>query len=587
MSNKTNETKKQSVTEQTKGKLPLIGELTPFKLTALICAVVILGLLIAGAIILIVDAVKMDAGFSYRDSDMTKYIEISDADYKNFTLDIAISSNVEADAAQTITSLLNKHKPEKPLGGGKITYDPAAKITAGDEVRILYLGCTVDEDGNPVDFIEGMNNIAGTAPLSLKGTEKKLVIGSSSFIAGFESGLEGKTLADFPFVTPVISGTIDTSKHVLFVSYTRLEDGKTSNETKSYVLIYPALGKEKIDATYGDGFYDKIMAAELDAKGGTNIADSSEKLGKYTYSSIKVSYAIDFSTAAYIEVHFPYDYGNSDELKNKNAKFYVFTNGMKEYYDDSKGEGVFDDAFVTDKILADEDAEITAEELAAKYPDITSVAEQYKKYVYDNLAAEYEKELQNAIFSSAISRLVSKATVKKIPEKLRDSERARYVEAFKAQYQNVLETYGPYGYTESNYPIETYAKSYFGISDGKLWKEEVYKIADGEMKKQMVIHYILQREDVDLSDSVMSAKIEEIIEEYYGEYENYYFQINTDEKREDYDGKEAELREKVVDMMYDYFEDGFFENEAYYRLAVEHAVENFGITINTADPKVE
>ena len=103
----------------------------------------------------------------------------------------------------------------------------------------------------------------------------------------------------------------------------------------------------------------------------------------------------------------------------------------------------------------------------------------------------------------------------------------------------------------------------------------------------MVIHYILQREDVDVSDSVMSAKIEEIIEEYYGEYENYYFQINTDEKREDYDGKEAELREKVVDMMYDYFEDGFFENEAYYRLAVEYAVENFGITINTADPKAE
>ena len=261
---------------------------------------------------------------------------------------------------------------------------------------------------------------------------------------------------------------------------------------------------------------------------------------------------------------------------------------MKEYYDDSKGEGVLNDAFVTDKILADEDAEITAEELAAKYPNISSVAEQYKQYVFDKLSAEYAKELKNAIESSLISRLVSKATVKKIPEKLRDSERARYVEAFEAQYQNVLETYGPYyGYTESSYPIETYAKSYFGITDGKLWKEEVYKIAEGEMKKQMVIHYILQREDVDLSDSVMSAKIEEIIEEYYGEYENYYFQINTDEKREDYNGKEAELREKVVDMMYDYFEDGFFENEAYYRLAVEHAVENFGITINTADPKVE
>lgn len=568
MSN-TNKKTNAPVAEQTEEKVTVFGKVTPVQITAVICAVIILGLLIAGAVSLIVDAVKRDVGFSYTDSNMEKYIDLSGDDYNKLNLKLDIADTVAIELRTEILSILNENKPSTTINGGRYS-TTGAIISAGDAVRLYYRGYVLNEDGTR-DYQSGMTNIGGVAVD--KNTPFELVIGSGSFIAGFEAGLEGKAIDAYPTLTFIKEGAVEND-YIVFVSYDRKGTGTDDKaEGGTYVLINLTLGKEKIDATYGVGFYDVIIAQTIGSENGATLEDTKIGTKTYNYSSITVDYAMeqyDDETYEPVAVRFPVNYQSAD-LQNKEAWFEIYKVGVKEYYPDDKA--ALTDEMVT-KELAKKDSEITAEELETKYPGL-SLAEQYTKYLEDEIKETYAENYDAALEAAIINHYLEKTEVKKWPGKLQTNLRNQYIAAFKEDYQSFLQSYSSY-YNEQTFPISQFAQyygSYYGITNPAKWEDDLRAAADKEIKINMIVHYIIQTEELDVSEDALRAEMDKAIEEKYDTYKNYFFQMEGKDE-DDYKDNEEGLRRDVYAFAYEYDEDNVTAT-AYYNIALAKVKADF------------
>lgn len=567
---KTNENKNAPVTEQVEEKVTVFGKVTPVQITAIICAVIILGLLIAGAVSLIVDAVKRDVGFSYEDSKMANYIELSGDDYNKLNLKLDIADTVATELRAEILSILNENKPTTTINGGRYS-TTGAIISAGDAVRLYYRGYTLNEDGTR-DYQTGMTNIGGSAVDAYKPYE--LVIGSGNFIAGFEGGLEGKAIDAYPTLSFIKEGAV-SADYIVFVSYSRKADKADSKlETFDYVLVDLSLGEESIDKTYGEGFYDVLVAQTIAAEGlGASLDDVLLGTTVYDYSTIKVNYAMeqyDDETYAPVAVRFPANYDAA--LQNKEAWFEIYTVGVKEYYD-SHVTALTDD--MVTKELAKKDAEITAEELEEKYPELATLAERYTKYLEDELKETYAENYDAALEEAIINHYLEKAEVKKWPGKLQTNLRNQYIAAFEEDYQSFLSSYSSY-YNETTFPISQFAQyygSYYGITNPSSWEEDLKAAADKEIEINMIVHYIIQTEDIDVSEDAFKAETDKAIEDKYDTYKNYFFQIEGKDE-DDYKDNEEGLRADVYAFAYEYDEDNVVAT-AYYNIAMAKVKADF------------
>jgi FKBP-type peptidyl-prolyl cis-trans isomerase (trigger factor) len=570
MSN-TNKKTKAPVAEQTEEKVTVFGKVTPVQITAVICAVIILGLLIAGAVSLIVDAVKRDVGFSYADSNMEKYIDLSGDDYNKLNLKLDIADTVATELRTEILSILNKNKPSTTINGGRYS-TTGAIISAGDAVRLYYRGYVLNEDGTR-DYQPSMTNLGGVAVDKV--TPSELVIGSGSLIPGFEAGLEGKAIDAYPTLTFIKEGAV-SADYIVFVSYSRKADKADSKlESFNNVLVDLSLGKEKIDDSYGDGFYDLLVAQTIAAEGlGANLDDVLLGTTVYDYSVIKVNYAMaqyDDDTYEPVAVRFPAKY-NPASLQNKEAWFEIYTVGVKEYYADDKA--ALTDEMVT-KELAKKGAEITAEELETKYPELATLAERYTKYLEDEIQETYDENYDAALEVAIINHYLEKTEVKKWPGKLQTNLRNQYIAAFKEDYQSFLQSYSSY-YNEQTFPISQFAQyygNYYGITNPTKWEDDLVAAADREIKINMIVHYIIQTEDIDVSEDALRAEMDKAIEEKYDTYKNYFLQMEGKDE-DDYKDNEEGLRADVYAFAYEYDEDNV-TSTAYYNIALAKVKADF------------
>lgn len=580
MSN-TNKKTNAPVVEQTEEKVTVFGKVTPVQITAFICAVIILGLLIAGAVSLIVDAVKRDVGFSYEKSSMEKYIDLSGDDYNKLNLKLDIADTVATELRAEILSILNENKPTTTINGGRYS-TTGAIISAGDAVRLYYRGYTLNEDGTR-NYQTGMTNLGGVAVDKVAPFE--LVIGSGNFIAGFEGGLEGKAIDAYPTLTFIKEGAV-SADYVVFVSYSRKADKADSKiESFDYVLVDLSLGEESVDKIYGEGFYDVILAQTIAAEGlGANMDDVLLGTTVYDYSAIKVKYAMEqYDDEAYtpVAVRFPANYGTAS-LQNVEAWFEIYTVGVKEYYADNKA--ALADEMVT-KELAKKGAEVTAEELETKYPELTTLAERYTKYLEDEIKEVYEKNYDAALEVAIINHYLEKAEVKKWPGKLQTNLRNQYIAAFEEDYQSFLQSYSSY-YNEQTFPISQFAQyygNYYGITNPSKWQDDLEAAADKEIKINMIVHYIIQTEDIDVSEDALKAETDKAIEEKYDTYKNYFFQIEGKDE-DDYKDNEEGLRADVYAFAYEYDEDNVTAT-AYYNIALAKVKADFVESAKTLGEK--
>ena len=171
--------------------------------------------------------VSCGEGFSYLESDLSEYVSISSADYKNFTVTLPDLSVKDADIERKIMGLLTANRASEAEGGGATMF--RVPITVADEVYIYYRGYTVDENGVETD-VENASNFLGK--------ERKLTVGSLSFIEGFEEGLIGAVPWDHHFDPEherLSSGTVEAGD-VIYVTYAAfLPDGSAVRKTNERI----------------------------------------------------------------------------------------------------------------------------------------------------------------------------------------------------------------------------------------------------------------------------------------------------------------------------------------------------------------
>ena len=118
--------------------------------------------------------------------DLSRYVEIDEKYYKNYTVEIKVNSVTDEDVNEAIDQVLDSKQSLLP---------GTTPIKSGDTVHIFYNGYYLDDGGDKVYF-DGGSNASGNA-CALK-------IGSGQFIEGFESNMIGKTPADYDTENPMV-----------------------------------------------------------------------------------------------------------------------------------------------------------------------------------------------------------------------------------------------------------------------------------------------------------------------------------------------------------------------------------------------
>ena len=171
---------------------------------------IVAALLLAAVIFGLVAVIIMQRDFDYMKDDLSKYIEISESDYKNYDIELYFDEVTDKDVERKIMALLYQNRDKEPqYNGGNVTNLP---ISVGDKVHFYYRGYTVDETGRETD-LENASNLLGDI--------STLEIGSLSFIPGFEESLIGKNPKDYTKLELETSGTVQPGD-VIYLSYSAM-----------------------------------------------------------------------------------------------------------------------------------------------------------------------------------------------------------------------------------------------------------------------------------------------------------------------------------------------------------------------------
>lgn len=522
------------------------------KLALVITAgILVLAILVSSAIFLI-NAIKNEAWFNYLKADLDKYVEVS-GDYKDFTvnLDIAKPKDIEVDVA--IMSLLNSNKDSAKWreisSGSKFT------LGVGDAVDIYYRGYLLDEDGKEI-AVDGMSNFGDANPYTL-------VLGSGSFVPGFELNMVGLNAADTNIFTAIKTGKPQENQ-IAYVSYTLVIDG---DSTKKVTVTNERidLSRDDIDEEYGENFKKTIMNCDI----GTKVSLPSNLNGKtYAYTDLVVNYVTECEDKHFtVECYFPYDYSKED-LRNETAYFEVYVNKVVDYTDVPE----FNDEFIN-KLTQENKLGVTLETLNTY--EGANLVEKYYAYANKTLMDAYEGEYKTLLREEIISyyRTVFKGV--KYPA-------SKVEEIYNEYYATISDSYNTsggkitnsYGSSTTYDTLDKYAVAYLGLQSGTNWKNYLISLAQDSVKERYMMFYILRAENLIPSDADFEKKVAEVTNTIVDEYVEYC--MNYEGKTKESFKTEAEYQEyynscrKQVLANYDR---DYFEESAYFEILMESAIK--------------
>ena len=508
-------------------------KLTKKQIIALI-AITMVALLISATIIGAVAASKTAKTVDFMSSNLSKYISISEDDYKNYIINVPLDYYSDADLEREINSLRTSKKTEnETYKGGYVKLEP---LTLGDEAYIYYRGYTVGSDGREVDF-EGSSNFASEDMTILEvGTGKVFVDGEhkSSFIPGFAEALLGKTPADYEPFRKIKEGSVSAGD-VVYLSYTVMGEGGNKvaqNERIDLSLPY-------INEIYGAGFVEFLLGKTI----GVSITDKfivrmEGHSTDTTYSDMKIEFATRCeSNPLTISVRFPANY-SKEELRGVDAYFDVYIE-YAAVYDVPE----FNDEFITKSLEVNE-----------RYLSGYSGASLTEKYTA-KLKAEIEKELEDsnhAILEAAMFKhLLTKVEVIKLPTSYVDN----YIEACVSDLESTYESY-----KSSFSSIEEYARAAYGYSSEITYQDYFRTEAERAITEKLVFYYIIREEKLLPTESEFNT----IKEALYNDILNYYLELHKDEFMKFTDEEYAKELATLKDEISSYYGEEYFEENVYY-----------------------
>ncbi len=538
-----------------KGGVAAIKGLKGKNLAIAITAAVLALIFIIGVVFIVIDSLNRheDENFDYLTSDLSKYITMDAKNYKDYKVSLQVAKPHDIDVDVTILNLLYSKRGE-PVDGKSYS---SGKITAGDKVSIYYRGYLKDKDGKE-EFVDNMCNFANAAAADLE-------IGSNSFVPGFELDLVGTEFTSANQFVKITEGKPKDGQ-ILYISYTKQLKGSTGNNDKTTVTAERIiLDTDDIDKKYGTGFEERLRGLNIKGDG---VAFESTIDGKtYNFTDVKIDFATECEkegTYFVVECYFPYDY-QTTTLQNRTAYFEVYVNGIIEYEAPE-----FNDKFIEEN-LGKDDFGVTKEDLD-EYEG--SYTEKMRAFIKDLLDEDYKEAYESALEEAMWNHYHNEnvAVVKKYPKKK--------VEAIYNEYYNdVIYQYEQSGGTITNAlgssttcdSIDEYAVIYLGLeySENKDWKGTLYSMSESLVKERLVLYYIMRAENLVPTPAALNEQVTASKQEYLDEYIDQYLAEYKDKKENYDDAGWKEFVEERKSELYEYYDDAYFTEIAYYEIALE------------------
>ena len=394
--------------------------------------------------------------FNYKTEDLSRYVTLGE--YKNLALEVKMPEKVDDEAIEkALETSLSDHATTTAAAD-----DYAAKD--GDTVNIDYVGKVDDKE-----FDGG----------SAEGQD--LVLGSGSYIDGFESGLIGKkkgdkVTLDLKFPDPYQNNPALAGKAVVF--------DVTVNSISVPAYEYDAEIAEGEETKDGDvltvDFTATADGKEFEGSKGESVSFT---LGSSASSSLPAAVreklaGVKVGSEQKITVTLPEDFSASD-VAGKSAEYTVTV---------KKAIRVTVTEEITDALIA----------AVTEQKTVAEAKESLKK----TLQEAYDTNAAKAKYSTLWKAILDKAEVKEYPSSaLKDAVQKNY-----DYYDSVAGLY----YKLS---LREYVKQqgYSGLSD---FKEKVcVPAAEEAIKEKLVFYSLLKEEKWEASDDELKARIEELYED--------------------------------------------------------------------------
>lgn len=461
--------------------------------------------------------------FDYLKENLNSYISLSKEEYTNLTVDHNPVEYSDEMLQREIDALLVKHKRQEPENAGKSYVNVA--VSLGDIAYIRYRGYTVDENGRETE-VDGECNFNDTALLPLE-------IGSQTMPGSFEHLLIGKVPSDYEDFAKVKAGEV-LENDVIYLSYIAYYPSGAATSAE-YERI--DLSRTDIDEVYGEGFKAYLVGKEI----GTALDSATFKQGAGTaaYSDMRVEFATRCeSEPLTIDVTFPNDYtdsnGNGKELRGVTVKYDVYLDSVVVYETPE-----YDASFVTDTLgfTEEELSEYNGADIVAKH------TEYVKAKCLENIAI-VNKTLQRELVWDLIK---DKGEIIKYPE----AELERIYNAYYSEVESYYSTYADtYGYES----IDAAAVDYYNLTSGADWQAYITEKAKTSIREDLVLYYIMKKEDFVPTDEEYSKKEDELIQEQL----EYYLEAHEDEmsafEGEEYDEQVELIRNGIKETYAEVFE---------------------------------
>ena len=539
----------------------------------LICAVWMI-------IYFVIDAYQKN--FSYLEYNMGDYIELSEADYKNYTLKLDIAkphtkaedgSGVSDVQIKVMYTLAAKILEENKTIGGRTT--SATEIALGDNVYIWYRAYVI-KDGKEVDITSLSNYYKETE--GIVADASAMTVGKGSFtLAGLDAGLLGVNTGDYSRYEKIKSGQVKAGQ-VVYISCERAPVGGTDADKQIGDCVRIDLTDEDTAAIWSDILVGKTIGAEDAMEDFTVNVDGAD----YVYSKTQILFATECEGDGKltIETYAPYDH-TITQIRNEKVYVDVFVEAVQKRNPwhtanaenpDAQYDLSYDwnDA-VIEKMLEEDKLDITEEALLEYEGE--SLVEKYENYTYQNLLATYKENLKQLTEDMMWDYYLSKVKIKQYPKVKVDDIYREYYDDLEYKYtQNGGLIYNEYtGSNVSCTTLDEYAIIYYGLqyAENKDWQAYIRSYAESLVVERLILFYIMKRENLEPSSEEFNKRYVEIRQEYVDEYIR---QDSTDTSEYDED-KYAAYVKQCEDRIFSYFSEDYFKETTYYELVVEELLK--------------
>ena len=496
----------------------------------------------------------------FENDPLDKYVVVEKSDYENIEVDLNIRRPDEMDVSDKKVQALASAAIKSGLDfGGRYQY--TEPIGAGDKIYFYYAAYLVDENGNRIKEISGLNNcknssssnfaefIVGGGDFSFiyksrdDGTSGTLENYEEVYIHGFESGLIGAVPNSYKFYT--VGEVRDTD--IVYATATYIDsDGLLYDRVNLRIDLSDA----DLENKWGEGVKNYITENKIGYE--NKNVESFVRLGdgsKLTFTNFTVDYIVRGEEAPItVKTVFPYDYSD-ESLRNKTVYFDLYIEKTLCYKTPE-----FNDEFVL-KTLG------LTEKKLAKYEGET-ISEKCENYYLQMLLKEYEAN--RAIIAETLiwEKLKQNVEIVKMPEKEIQYDYNDYVYLYQWACEVANENGAGY---ES---FDEYMTEMLGLELGAYWNVYVWDWIEDTVLEKLIFYSILRSEGL-LSDT-------ESYEAFCNKEIESSYQLETGKDRDDFDTDKAyedELASYRAEKVYECGGEDGFKNEMYYRYVSEMLIE--------------